>query len=143
MLMWDMNDKEDQDLRGYARWLHENLGEDAYHDAICDVLTSDQVLLIRNPRAFWRTAIKRRLYKAFRRMKTDRELSAFYINGDPPPTATGLALGRQKHENCRRGHPLTEDNLAYIGPRRTCRTCKRTREAAAARQKRQQLRAIG
>lgn len=28
----------DHDLRGYARWISPNDGEDAYHNAICDVL---------------------------------------------------------------------------------------------------------
>lgn len=128
----------DHDLRAYARWISPNDGEDAYHDAICDVLRLRKAETINNPAAFFRCAIKRALYKIFRHQRAERENTAAYLAGDPPPSSQALKLGRLPQDNCRRGHPLTEDNLTYVGARRTCKTCFRTRTAAAARLRRAQ-----
>ncbi len=42
---------------------------------------------------------------------------------------SGLAKGREPHETCRRGHPLTGENLYVFGDgKRSCATCKKRRE---------------
>lgn len=135
-------DEQDRDLRNYARWISPNDGEDAYHDAICDVLRRGKDGEIANAAAFFRCAIKRALYKIFRHEKAERENTAAWLAGDPPPSAPGLKLGRLPQTHCRRGHPLTEENLTYVGPRRTCRTCFRARTALAARTRRAAMKEV-
>lgn len=127
---------DDTGLRAFARRLSADLGEDAYHDAVCQTLVHPPPSLT-NPRGFWCVAIKRALAKLWRHEHAEHRLVAAYLRGDPPPTQFGLAIGRalvnRRRSQCRRGHALSEDNLAFIGDRRTCRTCKRAREAQAAR----------
>lgn len=126
----------DQRLRAYATRLHSD-GEDAYQQAVCEVMARNQMDQIRDIYAFFRVATKRALYQFFRHERAEREQTAAWLRGDPPSMCVGLAQGRLTHSHCRKGHPMSDDNLAYIGPRRTCRTCKRTREAVAARTTRQ------
>lgn len=126
-------DEDDAPVRRYARWLHPELGEDAYHTAVCEVLVRGRAESIRNAQAFYRVAIRRALYKIFRHEQAEREQTARFLAGDPPSTAAGLAMGRHTQTHCRRRHELSEENCCYIGKRRTCRTCKREREARAAR----------
>lgn len=138
----DLAVETDRDLRSYATWISPNDGEDAYHNAICDVLARGQAVVIATPSAFYRCAIKRALYKIFRHEKAERENTAAFLAGDPPPTAIGLKAGRLPQTHCRKGHPLTEENLTYVGPRRTCKTCFRARTALAARRRRQQTKEL-
>lgn len=128
-----MDGQLDSSLRRYARWLNQEMGEDAYHDVVCSILERGHVDQIRNLHSFFLVAIRRALFKLFRHEQSEREQVTAYLAGDPPPTAAGLQMGRQMQTHCRRGHLFTEDNLAYIGSRRTCRMCKRSREAKAAR----------
>ena len=122
--------QEDQYIRQYSKQLHYDLGEDAYHNVVCDVLFKK--MNIYNEKAFFCVAMKRALYKIYRHEQSEREQISAYINGDPPYTMQGLRKGmalrciRQSH--CKRGHELIEGNLAYVGIRRTCLTCKRIRE---------------
>lgn len=129
-----LTDIEDRDLRGYARWISLDDGEDAYHDAICDVLARGWMERIAQPCAFFRRATKLALYKIFRHEKAERENTAAFLAGDPPPTSIGLKAGRLPQTHCRRGHALTEENLAYTGPRRTCRICRKISGASSSRQ---------
>jgi hypothetical protein len=126
----------DVEIRAHAIRLHPDYGEDAYHDAVCAVLSRGELETIENPVAFFWIATKRALYKIFRHERAEMEQTLAWLRGDPAPTAQGLENGRLTHTHCRRGHPLIEGNLAYIGPRRTCRTCKRRREAFAACERR-------
>lgn len=130
-----LSEQEDRNLRGYALRLHPELGEDAYHNAVCHILIYKTVP--NNVEVFFRVAIKRALWKIYRHEKSDREQSFAFLQGDPPSTMVGLLKGREKMNvrqvQCRRGHEFTEDNIAYIGERRTCKMCKRTREVKDAR----------
>ena len=129
-IMLELAIQEDQDIRQYSKRLHYDLGEDAYHNVVCDVLTNNRD--IHNERAFFRVAMKLALYKIYRHEKSEREQVSAYLNGDPPYTMEalrkGAALRRVIQSHCKRGHELIEGNLAYMGNRRTCLTCKRKRE---------------
>lgn len=128
---------EDKGIRAYARRLHQD-GEDAYHNSVVDVLTRGQMETIRVISVFFRVATRYALYKMFRHESAERLNIEAWLNGYPPPMTVGLANGRLPRTHCRKnGHPLVEGNLAYIGARRTCLTCKREREAADARRRRQ------
>jgi hypothetical protein len=131
-----LTEDDDRVLRSRARRLHAELGEDAYHTAVCEVLMRDHAETIRSVVGFFQVATRRALYKIFRHDRAEMEQTAAWLNDEPIPQHAGLAQGRQMHTHCRRGHPLTEENCAYIGARRTCRTCKREREARAGRAKR-------
>jgi hypothetical protein len=121
--------EEDRILRGYAKRLHQDLGEEAYHNVVCDTLTRGKAEGIRDIRGFFVVAIKYALYKIFRHEASERRTIESYMNGDPIPQQIGLQRGRLKHEMCRKGlHVLTEENSAYIGVRRTCKACKQARE---------------
>lgn len=126
----------DLDLRAYARWISPNDGEDAYHDAICDVLRRQQADTINNPAAFYRHAIKQSLYKIFRAERRENDKIVNFLAGVMHPSDQNLKLARLPKTHCRKGHALTEDNLTYVGPRRTCKLCFRTRTALAARLRR-------
>jgi hypothetical protein len=131
-----MTRAEDAELRGYARRLDVQWGEDAYHTAVCERLARSSGPALRNPLAFYRVAIRFALYKIFRAMKNEAVRQMAWLHDEPVPMQRGLPLGRLPHETCRRGHRLSEENVAYIGTRRTCRTCKRERERLAARARR-------
>lgn len=121
--------EDDRSLRRYALFLHDELGEDAYHDAICRVLERPPSEPIRNITAFCRVAAKRALRNIYRQERTEREQTAAWLAGDPPYTQQALVKGRQPRTECKRGHPMVEENLSYTGTERCCRTCKRMREA--------------
>ena len=125
-----LNEHDDRNLREYAKRLHPQLGEDAYHNVVCDVLVQQKV--IHNIEPFFHVAMKRALWKIYRHEQSEREQIEAYIQGDPSPSMKGLLIGREtqniRQAQCRRGHELVEGNLAYISGRRTCRTCKRMRE---------------
>lgn len=58
-------------------------------------------------------------------------------------TRRGLAWVKVKelHTHCKRGHPLTEDNIRYIsGKRKGCKTCVKAYMAEYGRNRRQALR---
>ena len=130
-----LNEQDDKSLRGYARRLHSELGEDAYHNVICEVLKRQVV--IKNEIAFFHVTIKRAIWKIFRHEKVERERTESYVRGDPPTTMVGLLKGHMKQgvrqSHCRRGHELIEGNLVYIGKdkRRTCKTCRYMKERVA------------
>lgn len=130
---------QDRELRTYARRISPNDGEDAYHTAICEVLERGgwEERIVMRPTAYFRTATKLAFYKICRSARAERENVASWLAGDPPPSSSGLKAGRLPHSHCRRGHALTDDNLIYVGPRRTCKACFLPRKAAAARKYRQ------
>ena len=135
--------EEDMILRRYAKRLHQDLGEEAYHNVICDMLSRRKWEGIQDIRGFCIVAIRYALYKIFRHEASERRAIEPYISGDLIPMQIGLQKGRLKHEMCRKElHTLTEENSAYIGERRTCRICKREREARDARNRRQMLREV-
>lgn len=121
--------EDDVILRGYAKRLHDEHGEEAYHNVVCDMLSRGKWDDIKDMRSFCIVAIKYALYKIFRHEVAERRNIESYLNGDPVPAHVGLVMGRQKQEWCRKKlHMLTDENSAYIGIRRTCRQCKRQRE---------------
>lgn len=123
-----LTEEDDTMLRGYARRLG-GWGEEAYHNAICEMLSRGKAESIRDVRSFFIVAIKYALYKIYRHEVAERKNIEAYLNGDPIPQDKGLRYGRLKHERCKKNlHVLTEENSAYIGVRRTCRQCKRLRE---------------
>ena len=139
-----ITEEEDMQLRRYARFLHIELGEDAYHIVVCDMLSKDTISNIRNNIAFFHVAIRRALYKLFRHEKAERENIEHYLNDDPIPAHRGLVNGRGlKLPTCRKGHEWKIETISYIGKQRTCRICKREREKIAARIYRQNMRVVG
>lgn len=134
--MLEISIADDQRLRMYARRLHPEFGEDAYHTVVCEVLQR-HVVNIHNFIGFFRVAIRNALYKMFRHEKSERTTVTAFINDDPIAMQRGLRRSQQPLVSCRKDmHLLVEGNLAYVGKRRTCRACKRLREAVAARVKR-------
>ena len=67
-----LTEEDDQVLRGYARRLHVQYGEEAYHNVICDMLTRDKWDQIQDIIGFCRVAIKYALYKIFRHEASER-----------------------------------------------------------------------
>jgi hypothetical protein len=56
--------------------------------------------------------------------------------------ASWQAMGDHKHERCKQGHPLTEDNLRFNGAGfRCCRICSNLRQNQRRRERRAELRA--
>lgn len=132
-----ITNEEDIMLRRYALRLNREVGEDAYHVVVCDVLSKNHVDDIKNIPTFFRVSIRRALYKIFRHERAERKNIQAYINNDPVPMQIGLVWGRKKREVCLTGrHKLVDGNLSYIGKQRTCRMCKREREARDARARR-------
>lgn len=121
-----ITEEDDIVLRGYAKRLDPQQGEDAYHNAICSMLEKPTV--IQNIIGLCIVAIRRALYKIFRHEKTERENIEHYINGDPVPAQVGWKRGSVRQEKCRKGlHDLVEGNLVYVGARRTCQACMELR----------------
>lgn len=124
-----LTNEEDRALRSHAQRLSYESGEDAYHDVVCDILEKQRNEEIKNLCGFLKVSIKYALYKWYRHEEAERRNIQHYLNNDPIPQHVGLVMGRQKHSMCRKGlHRLIDGNLAYIGDRRTCRTCKQLRE---------------
>lgn len=131
-----LSESQDIALRAYAKRLHPILGEDAYHNSVCDAMRRVGFENIRSIEGFFRRAIKMSLFKIFRHEKVERNNMQSFINGDPVPMTVGLVYGRMKHDVCRKKlHSLIEGNLVYVGGRRTCQACKRMREAIDARRR--------
>lgn len=120
---------EDRELRAFARALSPDDGEDAYHNAILQILAHPPAYQVENPRGFYRTAIKRAVYKLYRHDSREREHIALYLAGRPPKHYAGLAFGRFPRTHCRRGHLFTPDTIKMVGARRTCRICYRVTDA--------------
>jgi len=120
--------EEDKTLRRYAKWLDSELGEDAYHVAIFDTMRRGKTEEIRNTVGYFYVAIKSSLYKLYRHEQSERKNVQAFINNDPIPMQTGLAMGRLKSDTCRRGHEWKEENIFYVKDRRGCLICKRARE---------------
>ena len=112
-------------LRAYARRMDYQDGEDAYHHTVL-------LFLDRQPQArqfvpFMKHATKQSFWKIRRDQYRHALLNRDAITGRDSPTQINL-LKRWEHgprTACLRGHPFTEDNIVMIGPRRTCRICKR------------------
>ena len=127
----------DQQIRGYAKRLDREFGEEAYHNVVCDVLERDGMASIRDILVFFRVCIRRDLWQIWRHEKAESRQVEKYIRGDQADTNKGLIEGRKiqnvRKERCRSGlHKLIEGNLVYIGKekRRTCRTCRYERARA-------------
>ena len=125
----------DQQIRGYAKRLDREFGEEAYHNVVCDVLERDGMASIRDILVFFRVCIRRGLWQIWRHEGAEHRQVEKYIRGDRADTDKGLIEGRKiqniRKEWCRSGlHKLIEGNLVYIGKekRRTCRVCKQIRE---------------
>lgn len=122
-----ISNEDDVVLRGYAKRLNVELGEDAYHNAVCDILHHKTE--VQNILALGTIAIRRSLCKIFRHENTERKNIEHYINNDPVPAQRGLVHGwGVKLLKCRKGlHEMVESNLAYVGTRRTCLVCMQER----------------
>ena len=120
-----LTDPLDRQLRCYARWLSPDHGEDAYHTCVLQLLERGLRRAIVNHQAFFRCAIKLAFYKIMRHERAEREQVASWLAGDPPHTQKALTGRRVPQSHCRRGHALVEENLSWIGPRRTCLMCRR------------------
>lgn len=120
-----LTDDLDKGVRRYAVFLSMDQGEDAYHNSVVDTLERGGLRDPRCVKSMLVVGIKWALYKIFRHERSEREQVASWLAGDPPFTAAGLATGRAKKTQCRRGHALEEENLSFVGPRRTCLTCRR------------------
>jgi hypothetical protein len=123
-----LTEEEDKTLRRYAKWLDYELGEDAYHIAIFDTMRRGKTEEIRNIVGYFYVAIKASLYKLYRHEKSERKNVQAFINNDPIPMQTGLAMGRGKSNTCKRGHEWKEEHIFYVQGRRGCLICKKTRE---------------
>lgn len=125
-----ITDEQDKLVRQYAKRLDAQLGEDAYHNAICYFLEhpkpNEQIREFVSLMAY-RTRMC--LYKIFRHEQVERKNIEHYINGDPIPAQRGLTHGwGVKLLKCRKGlHDMVEENLTYVGTRRTCLACMRER----------------
>lgn len=122
----EITEEDDVVLRRYAKKLGDN-GEDAYHNAVCTILEGT-AKEIKDIRGLCIVATKRSLFKIFRHESAERRNIEHYINGDPVPIQVGLQYGRQKLTKCRKGlHEMIEENLTYVGTRRTCLACMQDR----------------
>lgn len=122
-----ISNEDDVVLRRYAKQLHSQDGEDAYHNAVC-VLLEKPKEDIRSIIGLCSVCIKSSLYKIFRHEAIERKNIEHFINNDPIPLQKNLVHGRQKHSKCRKGlHDMVEENLTYVGTRRTCLACMQER----------------
>lgn len=122
-----ITEEDDTVLRKYARKLHSQDGEDAYHNAVCTLLEKPKDN-IRNIVGLCSVAIRMSLYKIFRHEATERKNIEHFINNDPIPAQKGLVYGRLKLVKCRKGlHEMVDSNLTYVGTRRTCLACMQDR----------------
>lgn len=122
-----ISNEDDVVLRRYAKQLHSQYGEDAYHNAVC-ILLEKPKQNIQNIIGLCSVCIKSSLYKIFRHESIERKNIEHFINNDPIPALQNLVHGRQKHSKCRKGlHDMVEENLTYVGARRTCLQCMRDR----------------
>lgn len=136
--MLNITTEQDQSFRRYALRLHPELGEDAYHNVVCQLCEHEQD--IRDEERFFRVAIKRALYKLWRHARADHLLNWKFLDGMPSPYAEGLAEGQKANVRqafCRRGlHELTSETTVMAGERRACLICKRESTAAYHRERR-------
>lgn len=126
-----LSQEQDRQLRKFARMIHSDMGEDAYHDAICDMLIKKDKII--NVPGFLTVAMKRALYKRHAHEKTEiRNLVALYRN-DPIPRLAGCFKIR---EACKKGHIFTKETVVYKTVQgrkaRTCLICKRVSDAKLA-----------
>lgn len=125
MLTW-LTPELDQDIRAYARYLSPDNGEDGYHDAIVSLLVYHGAYQPHKPKAFMRTATKRRVQQVWRNEAVYRQQMQSYMAGEGSSYYKNLQAGRQPHKFCKRGHALTPDNIVYRGgnvSRRLCKQC--------------------
>lgn len=123
-----LTQEQDKDLRDYAKWLNPDIGEDAYHTAICDTIRLGKEESIKDIKKYFRVVIKYSLYHIFRHEKSERKNVQAFINNDPIPMQVGLAAGRLKLNTCKRGHEWKEEHIFYVQGRRGCLICKKARE---------------
>lgn len=122
-----ITEEDDKTLRAYAKRLHNQDGEDAYHNAVCSLLGYKDE--IQNVQALGIVVIRKALHKIWRHEQAERKNIEHYINNDPIPAQQGLEYGRQKQLKCRKKlHDLVEGNLVYVGARRTCLSCMQIRQ---------------
>lgn len=137
--------EEDRRLRQYAKYLHMECGEDAYHIVVCDLLSKDKMCEIKDTISFFHVAIRRALYKIFRHERVEKDNIQAFINNDPTPTQIAfknLEKGREKLPTCRRGHEWKTETIIYVGKQRTCKICKYEQDRISAKLRRQNMRLI-
>lgn len=132
----------DKSFRQYAKQLHVEYGEDAYHTVVCEILERGKISEIRDIQAYVRVAMRWALYKMFRHEGVERRNNEIWMKDGSVPMQKGLVYGRKKWERCRKGHKWSEEMTAYVGGRRTCRICKRERESRDAKRRRKMKMAV-
>ena len=134
--MFELTAAIDNEVRSFAKRLDAERGEDAYHDALVQVLNNAATAPL-NTIAYLKKATRNKLYRIYEREKAYNDNIVSFLNNDPPRCVTALAKAhaawglvnhrpRQKRTHCRRGHEFTvESTIIRIGQHRTCRICKR------------------
>ena len=117
--------EQDREIRQYAKRMHSELGEDAYHMVISDVLRQGKEESIRDIVGYIRHAMKYALYKIFRHERAERQNIQAFVNNDPIPMLKGFVPGDVPHRTCRKGHVWSEHTTVYIGKQRTCGICRK------------------
>lgn len=119
--------------RKYALRICKDVGEDAYHEVWRRLAEKD--LAAWNPpvvMAYLHMAIKRQIWTMYKKQGNELTRLHMYHNNAPIPAHAGI-LSKSVYNprkviriRCRKElHDLTEDNLVYIGVRRTCKMCYR------------------
>jgi len=126
----------DADLRKYAKRLDPDNGEDAYHKALITLMEKPMIEM-ETPLPFFKRCIKWALSKFYAAQSaTDKQVEN-YIKGGMPIGMEGLRVGQargvNKRTHCRKGHPLEEGNIKYVGgdKHRTCRICRNASNLAS------------
>jgi len=116
-------------VRKYALRIDRNNGEDACQE-VCSQLVRKGLMTWNPPVAisYLFLAVKREVWRIQRSQKSELMRLYTYYRNDPIPVLKGLKLennsSRMKRTRCRKNfHDLTEDNIVYVGARRTCKAC--------------------
>ena len=121
-----LTDNEDKSLRAHANRLDYDMGEDAYHNAVVSLLSSNVDPVSAN--ALLLQGTKWALSMLWKKRETDNRCIQSYINGDPTPQQVNMRAGRLPRTTCRKGlHAMTEENLYWYQGGRGCRACRRER----------------
>lgn len=114
-------------IRAYAQRLDGQCGEDAYHNAVLNMLVRGTV--VGNAKAYLLMSIRHTLYKLYAKEAVyDRWVEAYCTDAPTLQQVTTAAM-HQPRAQCKQGHAMAAENLILYHAAsgrisRACRTCK-------------------
>ncbi len=115
-------------IKKYALRLDRDNGEDACQEVYTKLLKKPETWNPPSLMAYLYVAVKREVWCVWEKQRNELVRLNMYYTNAPIPSHKGLKstnnVRTMKATRCRKDlHDLTEDNLVYMGARRTCKAC--------------------